>query len=133
MSVFEDFSAWYHGSPLELTVLRAGSMVTPFIGVARAFSHKPSLLSFGDTPDSVKHNGTQPGVLYAIDEGITAADLEILPGTADTHWQTTRDLRLRRLEQVPITDPPQLTEPEIAQMYAQNPEMKTTTGFVSRG
>ena len=132
MSSFEDYQQWYHGSPLELTVLRAGSMVTPFANVARAFSHKPSLMCFGDTPESVRHNGAEPGILYVIGEPITADDLEVLPDTADTHWQITRQLRLRRLAEVPITEPPLLSAEEVARMYEENPEWATTTGFVSR-
>lgn len=76
---------WYHGSPHELTVLRKGSMVTPFEAVAKAFSHKPSILTFSGDVESVKHDGREPGHLHVVSEDVGPDDLHVLPGTGETH------------------------------------------------
>ncbi len=53
-----DYSApWYHGSPEELDLLRAGSWITQFKEVAKAFSHRPTLMSLDDDSEGVKHDG----------------------------------------------------------------------------
>ena len=40
--------AWYHGSPLELALLRPGSTVTQDRRLAEVFSHKPAVVSVSD-------------------------------------------------------------------------------------
>ena len=53
-----DYSTpWYHGSPEKLRVLRKGSWVTQFKEMAKAFSHRPSLISLDDDCQAVKHDG----------------------------------------------------------------------------
>ena len=61
-----DFSLpWYHGSQEQLTKLRAGSSNTQNRDLAKAFSHRPSLVSMSDRGDGevspetflVRHNG----------------------------------------------------------------------------
>lgn len=99
---------WYHGSPEKLTYLRQGSMVSPYIEVAKAFSHKPSILTFDNDPSAVSHNGQVPGRLYCLADEPDEGDLAVLSGTADTHWEVQRDLPVRFLCEVPIDDPPQL-------------------------
>lgn len=99
---------WYHGSPEALTRLRAGSMVTPFAAVAKAFSHKPSVLTFGDGVDTVRHDGRVPGRLYVVAEPVGPGDLRERPRTGRTHWQIRRDLRVELVAEVPVSDPPQL-------------------------
>ena len=42
--------------------LAAGSTVTPSRRLARAFSHKPAIVSLGDD-GTVHHNGAEPGIL----------------------------------------------------------------------
>ena len=121
-----DYSGpWYHGSPERLTVLREGSMVTPFKEVAKAFSHKPSTLSLGDNVENVKHNGQLVGYLYVVSETVGPEDLACLEGTAETHWEVKRDLVLRCEAELPVDDPPQLTEEELAELRKANPEGKT--------
>ena len=100
---------WYHGSPHALTSLRQGSMVTPFENVAEAFSHKPSILHFGDDQNSVVHDGQVPGFLYQVSEPVTEDDLQVLAGTGQTHWEIQRELQVALVCEVPVTDPPQLT------------------------
>ena len=123
-----DYNApWYHGSPDRLTVLRAGSWVTHFKEVAKAFSHKPPLISLDYDCQVVKHNGQLPGFLYKVAERISAEDVTYLRDTAQTHWQTSRDLRIELVAELPVTDPPLLTAAEVAEMRKHVPE--GTTGF----
>ncbi len=124
-----DYSApWYHGSPEELDVLRAGSWVTQVKEMARAFSHRPTLMSLDDDCEHARHDGKLPGYLYAVSEVVGQEDVTYLRDTAQTHWQTRRDLRLRLVAQLPIDDPPQLSEEEIASLRQDIP--KGATGFV---
>jgi GrpB-like predicted nucleotidyltransferase (UPF0157 family) len=93
---------WLHGSPRELTELRPGSTVTQDRALAEAFSHQPSLV--GDDRDepggALRHNGREPGWLYAVDEPLGPGDLAPVPGSTigpGLEWLTTRPLPLRRL------------------------------------
>jgi len=121
-----DYSApWYHGSPEDLTVLRQGSWLTQFEEMAKAFSHRPSLISFEDDDRHVKHDGRMPGFLYLVDEPIGPNDVTYLRDTAQTHWQSTRDLRVRCVAELPFDDPPQLSAEEIAALRKDHPEGST--------
>jgi len=121
-----DYSApWYHGSPERLTVLKSGSWVTQFKELAKAFSHKPSLISMGDDCDLVRHNGQLIGYLYTLAEPVGADDVCYLRDTAQTHWQTQRDLPLGLVGELPLDDPPQLSKEEIAALREDNPEGAT--------
>jgi hypothetical protein len=98
MSDNTDYAAlWYHGSPQEMTILRAGSWVTPFKELAKAFSHKPATISASDDFLQVTHDGELPGFLYRIAESIAPEDIAVLPGTKKTHWRTLRDLNVERV------------------------------------
>ena len=66
---------WYHGSPLELTVLREGSTITQNRELARVFSHKPGIVSFGEDGALIGHNGEQPGFLYRVVGPTTSAQV----------------------------------------------------------
>ena len=90
---------WYHGSPLKLSHIRAGSSITPKRALARIFSHKPSIVSVEDD-GAIRHNGILPGYLYTIDEPILPGDIEPHPRTTmkpGDEWLTTRELRLHLL------------------------------------
>jgi hypothetical protein len=115
-------AAWYHGSPEELTVLRKGSWVTQFKELAKAFSHRPPLIKFVDDNCNVKHNGRFPGFLYAVAEPVGPEDVIYLRDTAQTHWQTNRDLRLQLVAKLPLDDPPQLSQEEVAELRKVIPE-----------
>ena len=104
---------WYHGSPEELTSLRKESMVTPFEAVAKAFSHRPSILTFPHDIDSVKHDGQIPGRLYVVSEDVGLDDLRELSGTGHTRWEIQRDLRVELFGAAPVSDPPQLLGEEL--------------------
>ena len=87
---------WYHGSPLELRVLREGSTITQDRHLATVFSHKPTVVSMEDD-GRLRHNGTQPGFLYRIAEPVTAEDVIPHPRTTmkpGDEWLTSRPLRL---------------------------------------
>ena len=119
---------WYHGSQEKLAFLRKGSWVTQSSELAKAFSHRPSLISFGEDGQSVKHNGEQLGFLYMVSEAVGPEDVTYLPHTAQTHWQGQRDLEVRLVAELPLDDPAQLSEGEIAAMRKKIPE--GTTGFI---
>lgn len=124
-----DHSApWYHGSPEELSVLGRGSWVTQFKELAKAFSHKPALISLGGDCVKVKHNGRLPGFLYTVSEPVDPDDVTYLRDTAQTHWKTNRDLRLRLVAMLPLDDPPQLSEEEVAELRKDIPE--GTSAFI---
>lgn len=107
-----DDGAWFHGSPQTLSLLATGSTITRSRLVAEAFSHRPTCLGIGDTdrPISICHNGSQPGLLYVIDEPVSDADVYPHPKscapTLGFEWLTNRPLRLRRIADLPIADPP---------------------------
>lgn len=112
---------WYHGSNLSFSLLREGSTVTQWRELAEAFSHKPSILSCGDGPDSagkegqsggkekILHNGREAGWLYQIDEEVVPGrDLYPHPGTTmapNLEFLTTRPLRLRLIGPVAAPSP----------------------------
>jgi len=121
---------WYHGSPHRLSVLSKGSWITHFKEIAKAFSHKPSLMSLADDCQTVKHNGALPGFLYTIAEKIGPADISELPDTAHTHFQTHRDLSVHLVAEIPVSQPPLLTAKEIADMRQTYPDATKGTRFI---
>ena len=83
---------WYHGSQRRLTTLRAESSITQDRAVARAFSHRPSLVSQLEN-GTVKHDGTTPGYLYAVAEEVRPADVYPHPHPVNAgrwEWLTTK-------------------------------------------
>jgi len=96
--LWDNRGRWYHGSPYEFSVLRAGSTITQNERLARAFSHKPTMLSLYDG-GRIFHNGTEPGFLYVIDEPVMPGeDLFMHPRTTmdpGLEWITVRELRVR--------------------------------------
>jgi len=78
---------WYHGSQRPIGALREGSSITQDADVARAFSHRPSLVSqSGD--GRIKHDGALPGYLYVVAEEVRPEDVfpHLHPVNAD-HWE----------------------------------------------
>jgi hypothetical protein len=115
---------WYHGSPLRLEVLRAGSSITQLINLVRAFSHKPALMSVNNET-SIKHNGTQPGFLYVVDEVLTPDDVFPLDHPANAsqwEWITRHDVRLRLLEETRVRAEDVLSETEIETLLKKQAE-----------
>ena len=108
---------WFHGSPEKLTVLRTGSWVTPFKELAKAFSHKPTYISISDDDFlNVRHDGKIVGYLYVVSEPLSTGDLRELKGTDQSHWETTRNLKIKYVSDVPLVDSEMLTDPEIAEL-----------------
>ena len=123
----QDFNytlTWYHGSQQELTTLRVGSSITQNRNVAKAFSHRPSLLtqSGGGT---VKHDGVTPGYLYTVTDEIGPNDVRPHPHSVNVtrwEWLTNRELTLKLVEQTVVADEERLTDQEIAEMKRKQEE-----------
>jgi hypothetical protein len=112
---------WYHGSPLQLTVLRAGSTITRDRDVARVFSHKPPLVSMGDD-GTIQHTGTLPGYLYRIDEPLGPEDVIPHPRTTmqpGVEWLTRRALRLSLIGPTVVREEEVLTAEQVAELRRQ--------------
>lgn len=113
---FDPAQTWYHGSPLKLTMLHEGNTITQKRELARIFSHKPTLVSVSDD-GQIKHNGTAPGYLYAIEDEIQLKDVVPHPRTTmppGDEWLTTRALGLRLLCTTEPVSEEQLTDEEWA-------------------
>ena len=109
---------WYHGSPFQLTTLRAGSTITRDRDVARVFSHKPPIVSIGDD-GTIRHTGTTPGYLYRVDEPLEPGDVYPHPRTTmqpGLEWLTRRELSLTLLGPTQVRTGERLTEDEIAEL-----------------
>lgn len=92
-------SAWYHGSPLVLTELAAGSTITQWKQLAEAFSHKPSLLEYNEILGEITHNGVLDGRLYVVDEPVHIG-VDVYPHPRSSmdegvEWLTARPLKLK--------------------------------------
>jgi hypothetical protein len=103
---------WYHGSPLELFILRPGSTITQKRDLARIFSHKPTIVSVSDN-GQIKHNGRIQGYLYCIVDEIRPEDVLPHPQTTMSdgdEWLTTRELHLELICTVDPVSTEQLSE-----------------------
>ena len=116
---------WYHGSQRELTELRTGSSITQIRNLAKAFSHRPTLVTVSKQDESlsyscnVKHNGVTPGFLYTVSEAIGPDDIYPHPHPANAdgwEWLTRRILKLKFIEKTIMTDRERLTDEEIAEL-----------------
>ena len=106
---------WYHGSPLKLDVLRAGSTMTQWRDLARVFSHKPPIISISDDR-RLQHNGTRPGYLYEVAEPVAPEDVEPHPRTTmrpGDEWLTHRELRLRLIGETTVRSEECLSDADI--------------------
>jgi hypothetical protein len=118
--------AWYHGSPYEMVILRAGSTITQKRELARIFAHKPTIVSVSDE-GQIKHNGSRQGYLYIIEDEIKPDDVTPHPRTTMSpgdEWLTNRELRLRLLGPVSIVPDEQLSDEEIADLMAHVDERR---------
>ena len=118
---FDPARTWYHGSPLKLTTLHEGSTITQKRGLARIFSHKPTLVSVSDN-GQIKHNGMLLGYLYVVADEIQPKDVVPHPRTAmapGDEWLTTRELRLQLLCSTEPAPEEQLTDAEWAALQRQ--------------
>lgn len=123
MADWDHSRTWYHGSQQELTRLRSGSSISQNRDVAKAFSHRPSLLSMSD--DSLKHDGVTSGYLHIVAEEIAADDVHPHPhpvNAARWEWLTRRELRLELIERTEVTEGESLTDEEIAELRRKQEE-----------
>ncbi len=109
---------WYHGSPLELTAIRAGSTITHDRDLARVFSHNPPIVSMEDD-GAIRHTGTLPGYLYRIAEPVGAEDVyahsnSSMPPGAE--WLTRRELRVALIGPTEVREKERLTEQDVAEL-----------------
>lgn len=127
-----DFSQiWYHGAQQKLTRLRVGSSITQNPYLAKAFSHRPSLVSMSDGGESlsdmcrVKHNGVTPGFLFTVSEAIDPEDIYPHPHPANAdgwEWLTRRELKLEFIEKTVVSDHERLTGEDIAEIRRKQME-----------
>jgi hypothetical protein len=113
-----DDPIWYHGSPSELTSIRAGSTITHDRDLARVFSHKPPIVSMADD-GSIRHTGTLPGYLYRVDEPVGAEDIYPHPRSSmppGAEWLTRRELRLALIGPTEVREEERLDEEEVAEL-----------------
>lgn len=118
---FDPQLPWYHGSPLELTLLRRGSTITQKLALARIFSHKPTLVSVTDD-GQIRHNGILRGYLYAIVDRVQPEDVAPHPYTTmgpGDEWLTTREFHVQLLGRVELLPEEQLTAEEYAAIQEQ--------------
>lgn len=91
---------WYHGSNNIFSELRIGCTITQWKELAEAFSHQPSCLEYDDN-GVIRHNGTEKGYLYIIDEPIAiGVDIYRHPRTTmdeNTEFLTKRPLKVRMI------------------------------------
>ncbi|MGC9468585.1 MAG: hypothetical protein ACP5HS_08335 [Anaerolineae bacterium] len=112
---------WYHGSPLQLEVLREGSTITQWRDLARVFSHKPTIVSVSDDRQ-IQHNGELPGYLYEIAEPVGPADVRPHPRTTmapGDEWLTRRPLELHLIGETVVRPEEYLSEDDIADLRAR--------------
>ena len=124
MQDFDYTLTWYHGSQQKLTTLRVGSSITQNRNVAKAFSHRPSLLTQSED-GTVKHDGVTPGYLYTVADEIGPDDVRPHPHPVNVtrwEWLTHRELKLELIEQTVVTDEERLTDQEIAEMKQKQEE-----------
>ena len=126
-----DSLTWYHGSQQVLEELRVGSSITQIRALAKAFSHRPSIVTMSDRSESVslkstvKHNGVTPGYLYTVSEDIAPTDIYPHPHPANAdgwEWLTRRELKLTFIEETIVTNRERLTEAEIADLRRKQNE-----------
>ena len=124
MQDFDYTLTWYHGSQQELTTLRIGSSITQDKTVAKAFSHRPSMLAMSEG-GRIKHDGVTPGYLYTVADEIGPDDVYPHPHPVNAtrwEWLTNRELRLELIEQTFVMDEEHLTTQEIAEIKQKQEE-----------
>jgi hypothetical protein len=119
-------ATWYHGSPLRLEVLRAGSTVTRVRPLAEVFSHKPSIVCIEDD-GTVRHDGRRPGWLHRVREEVGGGDVRPHPRSVmapGKEWLTNRPLELELIGPVPVPPDELLSEEEAAGLRRRAAELR---------
>jgi hypothetical protein len=123
---FDPSRPWYHGSPSQLTSIRAGSTITQRRELARIFSHKPTIVSVADD-GRIQHNGSLVGYLHVIAEEVGSDDVAPHPETTmgpGDEWLTKRDLRVRLLSLVEVLPEEQLSAADLAALQQRLDERR---------
>ena len=118
---------WYHGSQQRLSTLRAGSSVTQNKSVAKAFSHRPSIVSWSDEGD-IKHDGSTPGYLYLVAAAIGPDDVRPHPSPVNAdrwEWLTEREVALELIEETTVIPSERLTDEEMRCLRLKHDERGT--------
>ena len=125
----ESAVTWFHGSQLELSELQTGSTITPSRDLARVFSHKPGLVSFGND-GCIRHNGKISGYLYAIAEEVRSLDVTPHPRARmpGLEWLTTQPLALRLIRQTTPRSTEMLSAEEQLALQARTANSQTSQG-----
>ncbi len=124
---------WYHRSQQRLTMLRAGSSITQYKRVAKAFSHRPSIVIMSDGGEgeqqagewNIRHDGVTFGYLYVVADEVEPADVRPhLHPVSVSHWEwlTNREMKIRLIEETTVADSERLTDEEIAKVKRKQRE-----------
>ena len=116
---------WFHGSPLILEELLAGSTITQDRQLADIFSHKPTIVAVDDNGVRL-HNGKRKGYVYVIDEQLSEEDLYPHPSTTmqpGDEWLIKRPLKVRRLYETEVGQQGLLTEEDEIELFRNDAEM----------
>lgn len=121
---------WYHGSPRgDLTQLREGSAITQNRGAARAFSHKPSIVS--SSGSGIEHDGKiEEGFLYRVAERVGPEDVDCseFAGNEDRlEWLIKGPLIVEFIERTKIRPEEFLTEIRIEALRRKAEELKMSS------
>ena len=106
---------WYHGSPKKLQTLEVNSFITPFLEVAKAYSHKPKKLEISIVDNSelnlrevtLKHDGTHEGYVYRVIIDNLSEDITFpkdISGPLGEEMVTTKKLALELIQKVYVND-----------------------------
>jgi len=131
----ENAGEWYHGSPVRLTYLRVGSTITQDRGLARVFSHKPSLVvqEVNDRGESaIKHDGKETGFLYRVAEPVMEGDVRPHPETTmmpGQEWLVNRELRVELIGPTEPLPEEALSEDEIASLRRKLADRRADGGL----
>jgi hypothetical protein len=122
---------WFHGSPLELEILRKGSSITQIEKLAQVFSSRPSIVSVSDD-GKIKHNGKSKGRVYRVINRVTTDDIYEHPRSSwkkGWEWITKKEFKLKFLYEVTPSPDDILSENEIRKISERNvPHLQTTSG-----
>lgn len=108
-------------------MLRPGSTITPYVDIARVFSHKPRLVSMDCEDDNappseytIRHSGARPGFLYRVAEPVRPDDIYQQPAAGplpdEWEWLTGRELCVELIGPTTPRTEELLTEAEAADL-----------------
>jgi hypothetical protein len=132
MPDWDSTGPWYHGSQQVLDALAEGSSITRNRELARAFSHRPSLVSTSDA-GTVKHNGTTPGYLHLVSEDLDPGDIYPHPHPANARrqeWLISRQVKVTLLEPTAVRDSDALSEEDLEDIREKQRKAGTKSLYI---